>query len=234
MKVLSFDISGKYGHFKKFYTTSSPLTFYIPPPTAIYGMLGAIMGLDKGEYLKHINAETTKVAIRILLPLKKVRISLNYIDTKNSGSFNLIKSRTQIRKEFLKDPAYRIYTYITNENLFEKLYKLLKQGFSYYTLSLGMANLLAVYRFNGVYESKFIDGSDRVDSVILRKNIDSGILKMKDGYRFSVEKLPLNITENREILAYDDVIMEISGKALEGRFKNCYYLNGGEIISFIN
>lgn len=234
MKVLSFDISGKYGHFKKFYTTSSPLTFYIPPPTAVYGMLGAIMGLDKGEYLKHINAETTKVAIRILLPLKKVRISLNYIDTKNSGSFNLIKSRTQIRKEFLKDPAYRIYTYIPNENLFEKLYKLLKQGFSYYTLSLGMANLLAVYRFNGVYESKSIDGSDRVDSVILRKNIDSGILKMKDGYRFSVEKLPLNITENREILAYDDVIMEISGKALEGRFKNCYYLHSGEIISFIN
>lgn len=233
MKVLSFDIFGKYGHFKKFYTTSSPLTFYIPPPTAIYGMIGAVLGIDKTEYLRHINANTTKVAVKVLSPLKKVRISLNYIDTKNSGSFNLIKSRTQIRTEFLKDPSYRIYVHINNEELFLRLQNFMEKGFSSYTLCLGMANLLAVYRFNGIYEISNMD-ADRVDTAILKRNIELDSLIIKEGYRFSVDKLPLNMSEDREVLAYEDVLVEISGKSLEGKFKNCYHLDNGEIISFIN
>ncbi|MDI3478645.1 MAG: CRISPR-associated protein Cas5h, partial [Thermoanaerobacterium sp.] len=32
MKSLIFDIYGDFGHFKKYYTTSSPLTFSFPPP----------------------------------------------------------------------------------------------------------------------------------------------------------------------------------------------------------
>lgn len=233
MKVVSFDISGKYGHFKKFYTTSSPLTFYIPPPTAIYGMLGAILGLDKSEYLKYINANTTKVAVRVLAPLKKVRISLNYIDTKNSGSFNRIKTRTQIRKEFLKDPSYRIYVHMIDGNLFDKLLFFLKNGFSSYTLSLGMANLIGKYKYNGIFEAEGRD-SIRVDSAILKRNIDLDSLNIKEGYKFSMEKLPLNMNENREVLSYEDVLVEISGKPLEGKFKNCYDLETGETISFIN
>jgi len=53
MKVLVFDIWGDYGHFRKFYTTTSPLTFSFPPPPTIAGILGAIYGTDKktNEYL---------------------------------------------------------------------------------------------------------------------------------------------------------------------------------------
>ena len=52
MKCLVFDIKGDYGHFKKYYTTSSPLTFSIPR-TTVSGMIGALIGLDKEEYLKY-------------------------------------------------------------------------------------------------------------------------------------------------------------------------------------
>ncbi|MDQ7055758.1 MAG: CRISPR-associated protein Cas5 [Persephonella sp.] len=92
IKILSFDIWGEFGHFKKFYTTSSPLTFSVPPPTAVFGMLGAVLGFGKDEYLNYINADTTKIGIQILKPIKKIRMSINLIDTKNSGSFHLIKT----------------------------------------------------------------------------------------------------------------------------------------------
>ena len=47
MKCLVFDIKGDYGHFKKYYTTSSPLTFSIPPRTTVSGMIGALIGRSR-------------------------------------------------------------------------------------------------------------------------------------------------------------------------------------------
>lgn len=47
MKVLAFDIWADYAHFRKFYTTTSPLTFSFPPPPTIAGILGAIYGTEK-------------------------------------------------------------------------------------------------------------------------------------------------------------------------------------------
>ena len=47
MKVLVFDIWADYGHFRKFYTTTSPLTFSFPAPSTIAGILGAIYGAGK-------------------------------------------------------------------------------------------------------------------------------------------------------------------------------------------
>ena len=47
-KVLVFDIWSEYGHFKKPYTTTSPLTFSIPSRTALTGIIGAILGIEKG------------------------------------------------------------------------------------------------------------------------------------------------------------------------------------------
>jgi len=46
-KLLVFDISGEYGHFRKFNTTSSPLTYSIPTHTALAGILGAIIGIER-------------------------------------------------------------------------------------------------------------------------------------------------------------------------------------------
>lgn len=51
MQVLVFDIWGDYGHFSRFYTTTSPLTFSFPPPPTIARILGAIYGAGKNEYL---------------------------------------------------------------------------------------------------------------------------------------------------------------------------------------
>ncbi|RMG82383.1 MAG: CRISPR-associated protein Cas5, partial [Bacteroidetes bacterium] len=46
-KLLVFDISGEYGHFRKFNTTTSPLTYSFPPLPALAGLLGAILGIER-------------------------------------------------------------------------------------------------------------------------------------------------------------------------------------------
>jgi CRISPR-associated protein Cas5h len=230
MKVLVFDIWGDFGHFKKFYTTSSPLTFSVPPPTAVYGMLGAILGFGKNEYLSYINGKTTKIAIQILNPIKKTRMTINLIDTKNSNSFHLIKSRTQIKTEFLKNPAYRFYVNINDEDLFDKLIQRVKNKETYYTLSLGLANLLANFEYKGVFEAEATDIANFVNSVILSKNVED--IEIKEGKKYFKEKLPIDMNSNREVLKYEDVIMELNGQNLEGSFKNCYKV-WDKIVSFL-
>ena len=230
MKILIFDIWGEFGHFKKFYTTSSPLTFSVPPPTAIYGILGAILGLSKNDYLNHINGRTTNVAIQILKPIKKTRMTLNLIDTKNLGSFHLIKTRTQIKTEFLKNPAYRLFINMNNEDLFNKLITKVKNKENHYTVSLGLANLLANFSYVGLEEAQPVDNSDKVNTATLSENIEE--IEIKEGKKYFKEKLPIDMNLEREPLAYKDVVMELNGNSLEGEFKNCYKVNHS-IISFL-
>ncbi len=231
-KTLIFDIWGEFGHFKKFYTTSSPLTFSVPPPTAIYGILGAILGISKNDYLNHINGRTTKVAIQILKPIKKTRMTLNYIDTKTAINFHFIKKngRTQIKTEFLKNPAYRLFVNINNENLFNQLIKKVKNKENHYTVSLGVANLLANFSYVSLENAEPLAISDKVDTAILSENIEE--IEVKEGKKYFKEKLPIDMNPDREPLSYKDVVMELNGNSLEGRFKNCYKV-GDNTVSFL-
>ena len=50
MDLLVFDISGKFAHFRKYYTNSSSLTYLVPPRTSIYGLIAGILGLERDSY----------------------------------------------------------------------------------------------------------------------------------------------------------------------------------------
>jgi CRISPR-associated protein Cas5h len=62
MKVLVFDITSDYAHFRKPYTTTSALTYSVPPRTAIVGLVGNIIGVKSGGFGKseHLGFETCK------------------------------------------------------------------------------------------------------------------------------------------------------------------------------
>src|SRR5699024_12585579 len=108
-KVIIFDISGEYGHFRKFNTTTSPLTYSIPTPSAVIGILGAVLGIEREdsngkmpdgkEFLHTIfSAQNTRIAIRPMAKFKKVNIGFNLLTTLNSTkSFFNITNRTKIK-----------------------------------------------------------------------------------------------------------------------------------------
>ena len=55
MEVIKFDISGRFGHFQRAETggTSAP-SYPVPPRTAILGVIGAIIGLQKDSPQKQL------------------------------------------------------------------------------------------------------------------------------------------------------------------------------------
>ncbi|HEY8344578.1 MAG TPA: type I-B CRISPR-associated protein Cas5b, partial [Bacillota bacterium] len=155
MKTLVFDIWADIGHFRKYFTTSSPLTFSFPSPPTIAGMLGAIIGSGKDRYLQDFSLDQMYLGLGLLNPVKKFRWGINYINTKDNFWQPVYKKhhegRTQIRLEFLANPAFRIYVHHKNPEIFERLVDAVRRHYTYYTLSMGLSELLADFRWVGVF-----------------------------------------------------------------------------------
>lgn len=241
MKVLVFDIWGDYAHFRKFYTTSSPLSFSFPPPSTIAGILGAIYGSDKNtnEYLKDFGNMKCKVALRILSPIKKIRMGINLLETRGRNlrlplSDANYAPRTQIRTEFVKEPAYRIYVGNENNDIFDKLCKKVIEHKSVYTVSFGLSELLADFKYVDIYNSKEISNGDLVElfTPIAITNLILDGLEIETGKKYFKEKMPIIMNPERVIEKYDDVIFEPDGNTIKARVKTYHKLENGENILF--
>ena len=238
MKVLVFDIWGDYGHFRKFYTTSSPLTFSFPPPSTISGILGAIYGTGKDEYLKTFSSGRCRLAIKIATPVNKVRMGINLINTKGNywipyGN-KYHEPRTQIRTEFLKEPRFRIYFTHEDENILGKAAKLLEEHKSVYTVSLGLSELLANFEYIGLHDAEYISDGALIDlaTPVLFSNMVSDGLEIEKGKKYFKEKMPIVMNPERIIEKYDDVIFESQGKTIKTRVNTYCRLENGENIAF--
>lgn len=237
MKVLTFDLFGDLAHFRKFYTTSSPLTFPFPPPPTIRGIVGAIMGFGRDEYLE--KTKDISVGIRILKPVKKLRTGLNLIYTKGgSGRFDptldpsrkgdINKTlRTQVKIEFVKDSYYRIYISAPNKFL-EQLGERVKNHETHFTVSLGLSELLADFSYMGIFEGYQLEISETVDSVIPVSTIKE--LDIERIQRIGKERVPTIMDTDRTIRSYEDVVFNMEGKAIYGKFINLIMLENKDII----
>ena len=239
MRVLVFDIWGDYGHFRKFYTTTSPLTFSIPPPSTIAGILGAIYGVAKDEYLKVFSLSECYLAVKIVNPIKKVRIGLNLAETKGTNlkvpfSDRSLAFRTQIRTEFLKDPYFRIYFAHKNENILEEISQIVEEHKCVYTISLGLSELLANYKYVGFYNTQKIFNCQviEISTAIAASNLCVNGIEIERSGKYFKEKMPLIMNPDRVIEKYDDVIFEPEGKTIKARLNNYFKLENGENITF--
>lgn len=236
-KVLVFDIWGDYAHFRRFYTTTSPLTFPIPPRTALCGLLGAIIGIEKENnvYLQFFTCEKAFIGLKLLSPVKKVMIAENLIHTKNAKGLgmNLIAERCQIGFEFVKDPKYRIYFYHTDKNLYKKLSDNLKWHKSVYTPCFGLSENIANFKFIGELETevKIANGKYvQIHSVLPSEKIayKEGVNFNLTGEYFSI-RVPVEMNPERIVTKYSDILFEKNGKPIEAKLKEQYWtVNYGE------
>lgn len=237
MKVIVFDIWGDYGHFRKYFTTSSPLTFSFPPPSTIAGILGAICGYNKNEYLKMFSFETSKIGLKIISPVKKVRMGINLINTKDFNwqpiQTRHHEPRTQIRTEFLKDPHFRIYVSHEDEGIFKLVEQNLREHKCVYSISLGLSELLADLKYLGVTEAKEIKGTvAEISTPILAGNLINYEIVIERGKKYFKEKMPIRMNPDRVVELYDDVIYEPDGQTIKARVNTCFELENGEYITF--
>jgi len=234
MQVLVFELWGDYGHFRKFYTTSSPLTFSFPPPSTVAGILGAVYGAGKEEYLRLFGEEKCRIAVGIRKAIKKTRIGINLIDTKKSW-WNVFQNRTQIRTEFVKEPLYRIYLTHQDAAIFNRLAEKLAKHQTTFTVSLGLSELLADWRYLGVFEAKAnaADQAVEISSVIPADKITPKGFVIEAGRKYFKERMPLMMDSQRVVQRWDEVIFEVQGKTINALLRESYALENGENIALL-
>lgn len=85
MEILTFTVSGKMAHFRKYYANNTAFSFSIPPRTTLTGIIAAVMGWQKDSYYEDLASDNIRIGIRVLSPLKKSFHRLNFLSIKSTG-----------------------------------------------------------------------------------------------------------------------------------------------------
>lgn len=226
-KVLAFDISAQYGHFKVIYATTSALTYPLPSKTAIYGLVGNIIGLsNKGnEYLKSFEEGKCRIAIQVLNPISTQRININW-----SASPCAIKQRKPTLVEHLSNPAYRVYFSHEDDSLYQSLKKHLENHTSVYTPCMGLAYLLANFEFRKEYRIEEKAGTEIDIHSIIPMSVFEGFGKEmeRDNFITSMSQFAMEMTPQRDVTKREEVLFDRQGLPIRAKVKNYHQLNASE------
>lgn len=228
-KVLVFDISGEYAHFRKFNTTTSPLTYSLPTRPALAGLLGAILGIRRetspNVFPKGVvpvnevfHPDKAHIGVRILNKIQKAKIGFNLLDTSKQGSsFFNIKNRTQIEFEFLKEVSFRIYLQHQEETIFKKIYQAIANKNHHFTPYLGLSQCTASIDLVGLFDGETIQQKGEhipiVSAVNLSKLGGEHPIKFSSG-SFTVDTLPNIMLRNRVVEEYAEILIERNANEL--------------------
>jgi CRISPR-associated protein Cas5h len=216
-EAIVFDIWGDYGYFRRGYTTTSTLTYPFPSRTTLAGIISGILGYERDSYHDLFKSSNSAFALEINNPLKKIRMNLNVINTKNSLLLSGNKEpRSQIPAEFLKDVNYRIYLWLENSEIIDDLYDLLANHKSIYTPYLGISECLANISLvnDGMFDlekQKVTDGEAKIGSIVPK---DSVKIKIEPGKKYGLVKSPAFMNSERIVEGFKEFYYEEEGKEI--------------------
>ena len=205
-RILSFKLSGKFAHFRKFYTNASSLSYLIPPRTVIIGLLASILKLPRDSYYNDFNEDNCKISVSISenTVIKKKMQSMNYLHpkyydllTKGKGEV----THSQCKLELLissieKNIEYIIYFgFCEGNKLFSDLEKKIKNNDFGYGVYLGQRQFRASIDYITTYyknknEVCFLENSKYLDSVCLQENTD---IDLDNEVDIVVEQMPIHM-----------------------------------------
>ncbi len=161
-----FDCSSSMAMFRKPYTTTSSVSFAFPPPSAVAGLIAAIIGLDNGASDNLVNAnywdslKGTCIAISILRQTRWLRSAVNFWNAKEPQKHPHI----QVKHQFVASPKYRIYV---EGGIEAQLKERLERGSFVYTPYLGVAYAIAQINYLGACQTESVTEKEfSVDSVL--------------------------------------------------------------------
>jgi len=216
--IIAFDIWGDYAHFKKIETTTSPLTYSIPTGTALSGLIAGMMGYQRDSYYEDFSRKNIEMSVKLVKPVNKVRVNQNLINTANRPYFNLYDQdnpRTQIPYEYVRDPKYRIYLGLKDEEIFDSLSENLREHKTVFTPSLGLSEHIANFEFIGEFEPVLKERENvNIDSVLPKDKVSINLKDIDEGMRWVVENIPLYMNEGRVVEEYAEVIFDSNGNSI--------------------
>lgn len=196
-EVVRLRLSGKYGHFRKPYSNVSALSYPIPPRTALVGLIGAILGIEKDEAPVLLGKDRMDVAVQTATPVTTMtHITIfrqsgpGEINIKKILEKNKVKKQVELKKpsnfstpalipmEILREPSYLVDVALRDLSLMDDLIFRLKYGRAVYTPCLGLSEFLAEVEYisEGTATAQEA-GSHKIATVV---PVDGGTLSLND------------------------------------------------------
>ena len=254
-KILCFKISGKFAHFRKFYTNASSLSYLVPPRTVIIGMLGSILKLPRDSYYDLFNEDECKISVSISPTafIKKTTQSINMLHLDYFNKF-LVGGNTKFKSMhspckvelLISTPGnfieYLVYVAVPpGSSFFPELENKLKQQYRGFGIYLGQRQFRAYAQYLHTYSQQAIhnkEAAETLDSLCLQDNVLE--LSQNQEVHIVMEHMPVHMKKvparnkllpGREAASVKGVLFERKGKRIYGRFKNCCKIDD-RVISF--
>ena len=238
MRTLIFEVFGDYGQFKKPYSPMSPVSYPLPPPPAVLGMLGAILGYGKETYSQQLGGEQVRIAVGLRAPLRVFRAALNLLQTK-TGTDSFFRplagqnTHTQVPFEFLRQPHFRIYVAGLAEAVADELADRLRAGRSAYTVSLGLAPCLAELAWIGEWAALALPAGEWAaqTAIPLRTGV---VIHYEEGRHYHRLRLPAMMDGERIVHRYQEIVLAEDGQPIHGHSEEgMSYAVGSDTVAFL-
>lgn len=244
-KLLSFHVSGRFAHFKKFYTNASSLSYFIPPRTVIIGMVSSILGFGRDTYYEIFHPNKFKISVSVTYgsEIKKQIQSMNYLHFKyhsilcggKGGGKNV---HTQCKLELLtpvnKNIDYTIYiAAIDKESLdiIDILYnKIFAQdfGFGIYLGQRQFRGYAGTIKLYTPDEILFFENETFTDTVCLQKNGDPDMNNENNSdIQIVVDQMPIHMESKKSSKKNKD--KQTAGRAIHRVDRVMYEKSGNRI-----
>lgn len=228
-KTLVFEVEAEWGHFRTFNTTSSPLSYPLPPRPALIGLVGAILGIERetspgkipvgGSVATLLSPAEVVFAVQLLNPVRKQTIAFNLLNTKNFRTYYNIDNRTQVPFELLKEPAYRIFAGFRNAELQENLEERIKSknyhfqpylGLSQFTANVTYLDTIDLKRVNRTAADEWIPITTAVN--LSRLSHDPPPVKFDQEARYAADLYPYELSQDRVVQEYAELLVETTAR----------------------
>lgn len=147
MKALQFEVKGNWAHFKRPETNNNPLTHDLITKTALIGMIGAVLGIERQDMKKLFPILSEDLLYNVILSSSVKKISLGLTSRK---AISTVEKATPKSFEILRNPVYIITIGLDNErslDIFDKFISAVKEGTAIYPPVLGWHNCPAEILF---------------------------------------------------------------------------------------
>jgi len=227
-----FDIHSERAMFRKPYTTTSSVSYPFPPPTAVAGIVCAILGISNKSNERIGNAaywekmSGTQIAIRINKIVKWETQTVNFINTKKNQT-----GHVQIKHHYVKQPSYRIYL---RGEMEEPLCRMLENQQTIYTPYLGVAYALAQIEYIGQFPQTAVE-TNSVDSVIpILDKIETIEPDMTKNRTLNKSEVPFEFNTDRALKHVIDVLYNTTAKPIYLNLQpdTIYQINNERVIFF--
>jgi CRISPR-associated protein Cas5h len=237
MRTLVFDIAGEYGLFKKPYSPMSPVSYPLPPPPAVLGMLGAVLGLDKEAYHQRLGWDRVRIAVGLRAPVRVFRAALNLLQTKD-GTDGYFRPRagqnthTQVPFELLRAPCFRIHVAGLADTLADELAARLRAGRTAYTVTLGLASCLADLSWVGEWSAEPVGADDWQASTAVP--LGAGLqVHYEETRRYHRLRIPATMDAERIVRRYQEIVLSEDGQPIRGHGgRGALHAVGPDIVAF--